>query len=32
MAAPIPRVPPLASARFPVSPSVWMGGAAFTVR
>ncbi|UGS34932.1 hypothetical protein DSM104329_01314 [Capillimicrobium parvum] len=32
MAAPIPRVPPLTSARFPVSPSVAMGAAAFTVR
>ncbi len=32
MAAPIPRVPPLTSARFPVRPSVWMGDAVFTVR
>jgi hypothetical protein len=32
MAAPMPRVPPLTSARFPVRPSVSMGDAAFTVR
>ena len=32
MAAPIPRVPPLTSARFPVRPSVGIGAAAFTVR